>query len=495
MRSVPQIGNWGLRILISEFSFELQSALDRIYPFLNVLLWPLAAVLCVLVSGAAYLAGSRPEQWSAVKQEVRKSAGRWASWTCIAAAIVLGYFVSLSYMPVGENYHDQIEGRAFVSESAGEGASLYQNPPYFAILEERDLESKVVVAKPFSGESMDRMLYEVRNAVQSKLNVYGQAPTVTVEDKGTTMEVVGRSKMLAEQRLVLDASDIKVRLTPLSAKGAKSNAFHVVYDASYTWSNSSEKEAMGRFSLTLPSALGTFRKLSAEVNGQPFDDPDNSGTLRWEGSMRPGEKATARIQYETDASGVYSLVPGSGMRKTKVSTITISAPEGAKFLKGSLPPTEAHGAEKLWKLSDVVSNQPITIAIPFEREKWETTAKALMLAPIAFLTFAIGLLLLLRGSLNLVPTLISLVIQLAATAAPLALVDFGRPVLAQLIGVIVSWVVVVRAVGVRAASLSLCAGAVSLSAFAGPWTLVGVVASVTVALWVSGTRDRTETAA
>lgn len=467
--------------MTSGFASAIFEILHLILQKVLDLSWPITILLGIPAAGVAAIAAFRPQTFDAARTTIKKSAGKSGGWILAGLIVIFGFMVANTIEPVASDYLSQISSREYVNESAGEGGPISQMPPYFAVLNKKEATSRVLIEGKLPGESADRMLREIRLAVAGRLG-YNDDSEVKITPEGDKFRVEGKTQILTEERYSFESSKIRVKVEPLNKAGAKSNGFHVTYDSEFTWVNDASGESEGRFMISLPSGSSTFRNLKATVNGNSFATTDDSGNLRWEGPMKQGEKFSAKVSWETDASGTFTLVPGSGMRKTKSALVEIDAPSSIKFAKSSLSATKTEGSKRIWNLDDIVSGQTIAFAVPFEREKKETQAKAFFLAPFSFLLLGICLLVMMRKDFSIGKFAILTAFFMAALFLPIALISAGGMGMWLTVGCLVAALVAALLLRTRGAVIMLCSGVVASAGFLGGLSMFCSIAAALIAL-------------
>lgn len=477
--------------MVSGFAEALLEILRLVLQKFLDLSWPITVILGTLTAGTAVFAAIQPQKFSDFRASMKASAGKSVGWLVAGLLVVVGFMVAGTIEPVASDYLSQISSREYVNESAGEGGPISQSPPYFAVLNKKVLTSRVYVDGKLPGESADRMLREIRMAVASRL-ANGQDSDVKVTPEGEKFRIEGSTELLTEERFSFESSKISVKVDPLNKAGAKSNGFHVKYDSEFSWVNEASGESEGRFMISLPGGWSTYRNLKATVNGQSFDSTDEGGNLRWEGPMKQGEKFTAKVSWETDASGTFTLVPGTGMRKTKSALVEIDAPSSIKFSKSSLSPTKTEGTKRIWNLDNIVSGQTIAFAVPFERERREVQSKAFFLAPYSFLLLGVCLMIAMRKDFSIGRFSLVAAFFMAALGLPIAFISSGGMSLWLTFGCLVAAGVGWLLLRSRGAVIVLCAGAVASAGFFGGLSMFVAIAAALIALGTAVIRNYEE---
>ncbi len=168
-------------------------------------------------------------------------------------------------------------------------------------------------------------------------------------------------------------------------------AYEVQFSGQYTFKNSSSEAGNVRFTFPMPQS-GTVSGLVLSVGDQKIIQPSPSGSYEWSGMMSPGETRSAKVVYNVVGAKNWTYDIGSMRRAVNEFSLTVQTNGPVKFMRGSLQPTTG-GASPAWKLTNVVTNQSVSLSFPTDAIARETFVQTLAMLPASLALFFFGTLL------------------------------------------------------------------------------------------------------
>ncbi|MBS1724995.1 MAG: hypothetical protein JSS66_18805 [Armatimonadetes bacterium] len=297
------------------------------------------------------------------------------------------------------------------------------------------------------------------------------------QDVVFTREVVRED----EQPVSFESSDVKVDF-----KRQAGQAYSVIFDATYTFKNTTGAPAKMRFMFGLPEGGGTVQDVKITCAGQDVAEPDNQGSAyKWSGEVPAGESRQAKVHYQSSGSRAWSYDMGSSRRRVRAFTLQSSVDGVYQFTKHSIPPSSRSGNKAEWRLNEVVTSQELALSFPPDIRGRDAFLQALGTLPATLVLFGLAILLaagLLRAPVSPVQLafgLLSFGVGLGATAV---LANYVGPVVAVIAAPLAGASLAVSALGVRFALLLMVTALLPATSLSPQHTGLWVFAMIAVVL-------------
>lgn len=204
-----------------------------------------------------------------------------------------------------------------------------------------------------------------------------RAPTVEAVDEGGVADVLARS----EVRVALDLEHRR-----------KGLVWYPVYDSRfeglYVLRNDGAGPRSVRLRFALPEGSAAFRGLTARLDGEtlPLEAERARGVDRTV-DLAPGQERRLAVGYHTRGMGSWRYDPTGGAGRVRDLVLAATTDFAAvDFPDGSIAPDElavADGAATAtWRTGDMVTDQPIAIAMPVKLNPGPLVSRITFFAPV-----------------------------------------------------------------------------------------------------------------
>lgn len=445
--------------------------------FLRVLLplaWPLIGLAAVCVGARIWAAKVDAENGS--------SLAPWLRSACHAAgniSLVLLLAVGLAALQrlgteTFRRYESSAASPRFDSRDVVGGSAVRQYAP--------DVSTRTVNPRKgiftVGATGMETVTQQDYQQLQQALTTQGlQNPRILkAEREGSgVVRVEAEYDELREEPTPVDNSSYDLKIVPVADADPRSNAFELLYTASFEWVNPESVPATAVFELPLPDHGGTIEDIQLTLNGKKTAATSDGLAASGEVEVGANEQVTAVVSYRTQGRGLFQLYPTTEGQSVKALDIVLSASTVVKFQRGSLTPKSEGSGKYRWSLRNAVTQQNVSVAIPYVRSGREQWWKLLLLAPMALVIFSGMLIALGEWRQPLGKLVASVAATFAGFSLPLSVTLAQPPPMAV---ALVSAVVVCGSAGWLLGRAGFVAAAIAsgvfLSAVAGPLT-AGVI--------------------
>lgn len=271
----------------------------------------------------------------------------------------------------------------------------------------------------------------------------------------------------------------------LTVHRLQGDAFETAFVARYYFSNPTQETVKTRFLFALPQAGTTVRDLSVKVGDNESAEPEGPTTFAWKGTLGPQEKRTATVTYSALGGRNWSYDLGSSRRTVKEFSLTVTSDGPVKFQRMSLLPSSRATGRYEWLLSNVVTSQQVGLQFEPDSRERDGLLQAMSLLPVALALVVVGVFVFgfLTGSpVGPGPLLLALAASTFGFGATVVLADYAPPVVAFLVGPLLSSVLIGRGLGWRAVPVLLPLALLPATALSpthtGLWVLAIAVAEI-----------------
>lgn len=316
----------------------------------------------------------------------------------VVGVLLLGFASALkATKPAAQHafrYEDQAEARRDVISDA---PIVSQSGPAVAALEERTYSSSLTLPPSF----LNRLNAEGLNVLAPYL---ADSSTQNVIRLRNNFKRSGRNAVFTRDATVLEEKPVPILDTNIKVTFGRlaKRAFDAQFEGHYRFGNTTAKAMQMHFLFSLPQA-GTVSDLHIVVGkqalGQPEtstpnnqqDDPGDPNVYEWKGEVGPGETREALVTYRVVGARVWSYDLGSTRRRVEQFHLDAQTNGDVAFARGSLQPTSTNGSMVSWQLSNVVTDQQLSLVFPSEEGARQLYLQSLSAFPASLVLFALGL--------------------------------------------------------------------------------------------------------
>lgn len=270
-----------------------------------------------------------------------------------------------------------------VANPTMDAPAVYQSGPVAAAIKERTY-TKVTNLPPSIGEQLKTEGIQALRPYlpdSSSTDVLGQ--TDKLEQKGNLYTLTRQVKQFEENPVPFQKSNVKSTFKRVGGR-----AYEMRFQGQYSFKNPGTETSNIRFVFPLPQS-GTIDGLEVRVGNDRISQPGQSGNLEWSGSLAPGESREATVVYSVVGAKTWSYDIGSQRRRVEQFSLQVEPNGAVKFLRGSLRPTQ-NGANPVWNLTNVVTNQQVALSFPTDAVVRETFVQTLSMLPAGLALFLFG---------------------------------------------------------------------------------------------------------
>ncbi|NJN45430.1 MAG: cell envelope integrity protein CreD [Candidatus Competibacteraceae bacterium] len=172
--------------------------------------------------------------------------------------------------------------------------------------------------------------------------------------------------------------------------------YEVLFDAEYAINNDTLVEQRVRAQLPLPSADATYDEFEVWVDDQPsahgVDVKQGIAELI---ALNPGQTRTFKVRYRTRGLYRWSYQLGGETGRVRQLDMTVATNfEAVDFPDGSLSPmvveplgVSSDGLQLHWQADDLITRQPVAIALPEKLNPGPLTARMSFFGPVCLVFF------------------------------------------------------------------------------------------------------------
>lgn len=362
----------------------------------------------------------------------------------------------------------------FDSKEVVSGSSVNQNLPAVRVkynVKRRRTETfyaqQVQSYKSESGVDWKRMLNDNGRKPQEIKSVVQQGSNMT--------QVIYENEEQMEEPVDMASIDVNANLSPVQDANPLANAYALAYKGSFSWKNPKSEPVEASLNFPLPNHGGTITSVKASVDGKPVNVTAENGILRLTSPLAADKAVNVIVEYETKGRGVFRHYLFEDQRIIPNFKMTMKSTGHVRFERGSLTPKEEGGGTYTWGLANTVTQQHISVAIPYARTTNEIWWKLCLITPIALCLFGIVASGLDRVA-NIGRVLASIGVCFAAYSVPLAFPMMEvSPYLLCAIALAVSLTGGYMTLGKKGLIAAGLSGAVLLSSMAGAYTTLTLV--------------------
>ncbi|HLO99109.1 MAG TPA: hypothetical protein VK171_10990, partial [Fimbriimonas sp.] len=202
------------------------------------------------------------------------------------------------------------------------------------------------------------------------LNDSGRKPqeiTSVVQQGSNTTQVIYENEETIEAPVDMAAIDVTTQLSPVRDANPLANAYALNYKASFGWKNPKDQEVVTTLGFPLPSHGGTITSVKASVDGKPVEVTAENGVLRLSTPLGANKSVNFTVEYETKGRGVFRHYLFEDQRIIPNFKMTLLSDSNVRFERGSLTPKEEQRGVYSWNMANTVTQQHISVAIPYAR--------------------------------------------------------------------------------------------------------------------------------
>lgn len=221
--------------------------------------------------------------------------------------------------------------------------------------------------------------------------------TYTVGKKG--VKKTKKEKVVNRRQVLFATSDVQVNLDLEHRKKGLIwyPTFYAVFSADYTYTHQGKEDGSLNIAFQFPNAHSSFDDFVFTVNSVtdpqiPVTTLNNERVVNYVVPVKPGEKVDLSLSYKT--RGLYYWQYGFGRGVNRVNQFALSATTNFKaidFQDNSMSPSEktetANGWTLGWKFDNLISPDPISVAMPQKLNPGPLAAKMSAYAPVGLFFF------------------------------------------------------------------------------------------------------------
>lgn len=442
-------------------------------PLLQTLVWPALGLLALGLAARVFTAKTDSTLGPDLKRWTR-TAGKVA-----ALLLITGLFATVhrAGMQAVAEYRKHQSVKRFDSKEVVAGSAVNQNMPTVQ-LKRQKLVDAVAFQPDAERESYSAAEY-LQNQGMSGAEIVKTTPTV----KGG-LRINYRYPRWEEQSVSLTNSQVNLKLDPVADADPRANSYELKFEGTYEWSNETDSRATTTFGFSLPDHGGTIESVSVSFDGIKATGSNDNGSIFYTAELAAGAKATAKVTYRTKGRGNFRFYPSNGLRTIRKLDINLESTADVRFERGSIVAKSLGGGRYSWSLTDAVTRQYISIAIPYARGTQELWWKLGYLTPFALLAFTIVLMLTDCFQRDVRVLVGCLLAQAGCLAIPIGFTNFDvSPTLLGVISVVLGATTTVAIIGPKCLPAVIVSSCIVLAAVAGPIS-AGVVFLVMLGLGI-----------
>lgn len=313
------------------------------------------------------------------------------------------------------------------------------------------------------------------------LNDNGRKPqeiTSVIQQGQNTTQVIYENEETVEAPVDMSDIDVTTKLSSVRDANPLANAYALNYKGSFSWKNPKSEPVVTTLGFQLPSHGGTITSVKASVDGKPVEVTAENGILRLSTELAASKPVNFTVEYETKGRGVFRHYLFEDQRIIPNFKMTLNSESNVRFERGSLTPKEEKAGVYSWNMANTVTQQHISVAIPYARGTNEIWWKLSLMAPVALCLFGAGLALLDRLR-NLGKVVAAVGMTFACYALPLAfpMMD-SSPYILGLVSIGGSVLGSHLILGKNGMVAGILGGVVLASTLAGPYTALVILVAI-----------------
>lgn len=342
---------------------------------------PLSILVAAVIIGAIWMSKRRADSelpWSQVDWR------RVMGFALAALSVFIGYRALRVLNPIATEAILWEQSAEATETPSDDAPAVYQFGPTVSSLARRTY-TRTLSIPPY-------LLERIGTEGIGMLAPYLSDPTAEgVTSLVDTFRRSGQELILTREVTRLDEDPIPFSNSNVTARFVRKQerAYDVEFEGRYEFGNTGNEPMEARFVFALPYE-GTIRDLAINVGDEAVDLQNDAGNYEWRGRLLAGDKRTAVVKYTVSGSRVWHYDIGSRRRRVEEFTLTANTGGPAKFMRGSLQPTEKRGDEHTWRLSNVVTAQQVAVSFPPNIARRDAYLQALAVVPAGFIVFAVS---------------------------------------------------------------------------------------------------------
>jgi hypothetical protein len=166
------------------------------------------------------------------------------------------------------------------------------------------------------------------------------------------------------------------------------STYFVDFRGEWTFRNQTTTEAEAAIRFPLPSDRAIYDDLSFTLDGQPVQTTNDGNASIITTRLAPGATPVLRVTYRSQGLESWSYEFGEKVSQVPDFTLRVKTSfDNPDFPEGALSPTARNGGDLAWSYRNLLTGQPIRIAMPARLQPGPLAGRISYFAPVSLLFF------------------------------------------------------------------------------------------------------------